>query len=225
MKLTMVCDQGGGKALYRCDCGVEKVLKKADVFPKGGTKSCGCWRKEQTRQRSTKHGIKANRHKPSRTYSCWVEMRKRCNNPNFVYYRHYGGRGITICERWEDFNNFLADMGECPEGLTIERIDNNGHYCPENCRWATRLEQSNNRRDTLRLEAFGRVGTLTDWSALLPVNRETLYRRVYSGKEPEEALTYRLSPEQIEELRAKAKATLPLAQVTPAKYEPFTYPC
>lgn len=98
-----------------------------------------------------KHGH-AYRGKKSRTYNIWVAMRTRCNNPNQACYKHYGGRGIKVCERWNTFANFLADMGNCPTGMTIERKNRDGDYEPSNCKWATRKEQMRN---------FGRNKILT----------------------------------------------------------------
>lgn len=97
---------------------------------------------------NTKHGHKPSKTgKPSPTYESWRAMKKRCQNPNHKYYEYYGGRGVEVCESWQDFANFLADMGERPENTTLDRINNDRNYEPKNCRWATRKEQIQNRRD------------------------------------------------------------------------------
>lgn len=139
-----VRDKSGGlRWMCRCDCGNTTLVQRGNLV--GGTvTSCGCYRIEVNYQngKGIKHGHASN---PSGAYKTWEAMRGRCNNPNSDWYHRYGGRGIEVCERWDSFANFLADMGERPEGMTIDRIDSDGNYGPDNCKWATHKEQSNNK--------------------------------------------------------------------------------
>lgn len=123
-------------------------------------------------------------------YSAWRAMKDRCNRETHHAYPRYGGRGIKVCERWnESFADFLEDMGPRPEGRSLDRIDNDGDYCPENCRWATREEQANNTSVNVLLEHEGKSQTITQWARELGILPATLYKRFEYGYGAEEALT------------------------------------
>ena len=130
--------------LCRCECGATSTVY-GRYLRNGKSKSCGCLKLEQLKSKLTEHGHN-NRASRSPTYHSWVAMKTRCSNPNRDSWKNYGGRGITYCSEWEDFNVFLRDMGERPHGTSLDRIDPDGNYEPANCRWATRQQQNLNTR-------------------------------------------------------------------------------
>ena len=163
----------------RCDCGKDGIVYGL-TLKNGRSQSCGCLHNEQVAQRATKHGGSKRTE-----YRVWMSMKNRCLYPSNPGYKDYGGRGITICQRWLDsFEAFLADMGPRPEGsrkFSIERRDVNGNYEPGNCYWATWAQQSRNTRRNRLLTHNGITLPLTDWAAKIGVNQKALDSRLRLG--------------------------------------------
>jgi len=167
-----------------CICGNYRIVI-GNNLKSGHTKSCGCLQKELSAKRmkiaATKHGHSSGGNL-SPTYYSWHNMIQRCTNPKEVGYKYYGGRGIKVCDRWRNsFENFLKDMGERPENLTLDRIDNNGDYELENCCWATRKEQANNRRNNVKLTYKNITLNQKTWSRILDIPLSTLREKMAKG--------------------------------------------
>jgi hypothetical protein len=165
---------------------VEIICKKHGVFQQRSNNhlmGIGC--PECRKEKSITHG-QAN----SKEYLIWQNMKKRCYNQNQKYYNRYGGRGITVCDRWlNSFENFFADMGKCPEGCSVDRINNDGNYCPENCRWATQTEQQNNKSNNIFLTIYGKTMSLTEWLKVNPyANKKAVRSRLRRGWTHKQAL-------------------------------------
>jgi len=173
------------QSLWRCvcECGTEKIILGLHIV-RGTSKSCGCFSRELTVERNTSH-------KMSKTpeYNTWTSMKQRCFDPKSNNYENYGGRGITVCDRWKDsFENFLEDMGRRAKGHSIEREDNDGPYCKANCVWATRKEQARNKRNNRMLTHDGRTQCVADWAEELQIRAMSISRRLWEGWSTEDAL-------------------------------------
>jgi hypothetical protein len=166
--------------LCNCECGNTKTAVTAELNA-GNIKSCGCFQREcRDAGNNYRHG---GRH--TAEYNIWNLMRDRCVNPKSAAYSDYGGRGISVCERWNSFVGFIEDMGKRPSSKhTIDRVDNNGNYCAENCEWRTRLHQSRNRRNVRMLAFRGEIMCLSEWCEKLKIDysatRQKLKRRNWS---------------------------------------------
>ena len=163
----------GSQWLCLCNCGASFVAA-ASPLRAGRRKSCGCV--ANTVKPKPRHG-----HHGTRTYRIWMAMHSRCRYPSQDGFKNYGGRGVTVCERWAEFPAFLADMGECPNGYSIDRIDNDRGYEPGNCRWASRIEQNLNRRGIVWYEVGGKRLCERDAARALGVAPTTLWKRRANG--------------------------------------------
>jgi hypothetical protein len=170
--------------LCLCDCG-KYTVASGKYIRKGKTISCGCFRQEVT-------GAKKRTHGQTQTdeYIVWAGMCARCRNENHIAYQNYGGRGIKVCNRWQNFENFLSDMGKRPTSRhSIDRIDNGGDYCPENCRWATVKEQNNNARSNRILDFDGKSMNIAQWADFLDISRSAITNRLRYGWTVERTLS------------------------------------
>ena len=168
-------------ARCQCSCGSQIRFVPVSALRTGDAKSCGCLHKE----RVTKHGAWG---KP--LFGVWRAMISRCTNPKDKRYNRYGGRGIRVCDQWLDVNKFITDMTKGYEkGLQIDRKNNDGNYCPENCQWTTTKQQTRNYSRNVILEHDGKSLCLADWSIDTGINYGTLWTRIQSGWSPKRALT------------------------------------
>lgn len=177
-----------GRVVYycTCDCGKQKVVRREHLL-RGRTLSCGCYHAEVTSRISKTHGMKN-----TRLYRCWRNMKTRCYNPSYIEYIRYGGRGISVCEEWQAFEPFYewAMKSGYENGLSIDRIDNNGNYCPDNCKWSTNREQSLNRSSNAFLTYNGVTKHVSEWDKDIGATKSGRVRaRLNAGWSIEEAVT------------------------------------
>lgn len=180
-----------GRATWhcRCACGGEKIAK-AHELKRGNTASCGCLAQEQRQAAAQSRCHDYSRANWPRERKAWEGMIRRCTDPTWPQWADYGGRGIAVCDRWrESFRAFADDMGRAPVGGSLDRIDNALGYSPENCRWATRVEQANNRRTNRLLTWQGKTQNVSQWAAELGIPRATLYQRLHKGWSVERVLS------------------------------------
>ena len=173
-------DTSGSRSYWDCvcECGNTVIVHRANLTS-GRTQSCGCLHREIAVTSGTKHkGF------GTRLYRIWTNMHTRCTNPKNKNYARYGGRGIQVCSNWSNFEPFRdwAMSNGYDESLTLDRKDNNGNYCPENCQWTTQKRQANNTRKTLLIEWNGEAKPLSDWSEQLGIPRQALRKRIRNRK-------------------------------------------
>lgn len=184
-----------GNQMYLCECECGNLVRVYHTnLTRGLTRSCGCLQREEASRRFTTHGMRK-----TRLYNVYANMLSRCNNPNNTRYNSYGGRGVRICAEWrsnfEPFKNWALSNGY-EDNLTLDRIDVDGDYCPENCRWVTMKKQSNNQRKTIWVEICGQKKSLKEWTTYMGWKYGTYSARYRKGKPP-------FTEEEIKQIRSK----------------------
>lgn len=175
---------GRHRVVCTCECG-KSLMVRCLSLATGNTTSCGCLHKEGVSVLNLKHGLSK-----SPTYETYLNMVNRCTKPTNKKFADYGGRGISVCDDWlAGFDNFLRDMGIRPEGHTIDRIDPDGNYCPENCRWVTWKAQQNNKRNNRVLEFNGQTKTLQQWADQTGLSHTLIHYRLRRGWSIERSLS------------------------------------
>jgi hypothetical protein len=176
--LSSVCMESNPSQLHSvdwsciCECGKQQIISDYELI-NGDLPACNC---------KNIHGQSGS------SFISWTGMKARCDLPCHPSYKNYGGRGITYCNRWKSYENFKDDMGDRPKGMTLDRIDNEQGYSPENCQWSTRVEQQSNRRNTIRITFKGIEKSLSEWARDLGINYYTVYNRYKSGLKPKDIL-------------------------------------
>jgi hypothetical protein len=164
----------GSQVRWRCKCSCGNVVVVLGSGLRKGTGSCGCRQRELIGAALRTHG-----QKDTPTYSSWCRMRQRCFNKDSTQYKWYGGSGVSVCKRWDSFENFLEDMGPRPVGMTLGRINPRGDYRPSNCRWESWKEQGSNRRNSRKIRFQGETLTVTQWSRRIGISQPLLHKRLF----------------------------------------------
>lgn len=174
--------KAGAYWICKCECGNRTSVRTGPLVD-GQSTSCGCYARELTRARSHSHGMEG-----TSSYQLWDGMLRRCLNPNHAAYPNYGGRGIGVCQRWMSFENFYSDMGDRPEGMSLDRVDNDKGYSLENCRWASHKQQCRNTRFNRLESAFGETKPLVEWVEQFGMSYHLVHLRLRRGWSVERAL-------------------------------------
>ena len=180
LKVLSFIGMKNGKScwLCQCECKKKRIVVRGNLVS-SNTKSCGCLRGGKQKHGFSKHEL----------YCVWKGMMRRCYDPRVESYSRYGNRNIKVCDRWKIFPNFVKDMSPRPDGTTLDRIDNDGDYTPDNCRWATIKEQNWNSRNNRVVEYQGESRILMDWAKTLKLNYQALWIRLKKGWPVEKAFT------------------------------------
>lgn len=198
-------DSKGRRRMWKCRCDCGNLITVREDSLGSHTKSCGCLQKERAAQSAREHHTVKHGDSRERIHNIWYLMKYRCTNPKSPAYAKYGGKGIRLCDEWADdingyfaFKNWAIRNGYSEE-LTIDRIDNDGNYCPENCRWVNAAVQNNNKRANRKLTYNGETHNVAQWSEILGVDRRLLYNRVYLGWDVDRIFTqpYRKSSTRV----------------------------